>query len=337
MTSAAPPLSVMLPVRNAAATVERAVRSILTSTYGDFELVVVDDGSTDTTVEILQEVARTDARVRVLLSERADFIATLNLAVSACRASRIARMDADDISAPQRLELQMAYLDQHGEIDGVGGRVRIVDNDGRAVASWQRYEAWINDSLTPDAILAYRFVESPIANPTAMVRREVFDLGYRDGPWPEDYELWLRALHNGLRLAKLDAHVLDWIDSPGRVTRTHARYSPQAFDRCKREYLLNGPLRNTRLVDLWGAGETGKPWFRWLREQGVSVRRLIEIDPRKVGQRLDGIRMVPPAEITQADGIPLVVAVGAAGARSSILRHVEPLGFRAGRETWFVA
>jgi len=331
-----PRISVLLPVRDGAVFVERAVSSVLRSTWRDLELVVVDDFSTDDTGEILRRLQESDARIRLESSRRPGLVSAVERGLQACRAPYVARMDADDISAPRRFELQLALLEREG-LDGVGGRVRIVDANGDAVGSLQRYEAWVNANRDPRSIAAYRFVESPLVNPTALCRREVFEIGYRDGPWPEDYDFWLRAIAAGFRFGKVDEHVLDWIDRPTRWTRRDARFSADGFDRCRRMHLLEGPLSGVETVDLWGAGETGKPWLRWLSSVGINVRRIYEISPRKIGQKIDGVLMRSPDDLQPADGTPLVIAVGAVGAREWIEERLRDRGHVPGEDVWFVA
>lgn len=329
-----PPVSVLLPVYNAATTVERAIRSLLDGTWDDFELVVVDDGSSDESAAVVAGIA--DDRVRLHRRPHTGVAGAANFGITQCTGRFVARMDADDWSHPGRLATQVAEL-QTGNVDIVGGRVRIVDGDGHAVASWQRYERWINDHLSTAEITALRFIESPLANPTVMARREVFELGHRDGDFPEDYELWLRALGAGFRAVKVPEIVLDWTDGPGRLTRNDARYSPAAFDRCRRGHLLNGPLKGVEQVDLWGGGQTGKPWLRWLQAAGFQVRRVIEVAPAKIGQLLHGVPVIAPDDLPAADGTPMLVAVGAEGAREKIVPHVLHKGHVVGGDVWFVA
>ena len=87
----------------------------------------------------------------------------------------------------------------------------------------------------------------------------MFELGYRHGDWPEDYDLCLRSLGKNLKAAKVKKVLLDWIDSSNRLTRKDARYSPKAFDHCRRTHLIEGPLKDVKEVVLWVAGKTGKP------------------------------------------------------------------------------
>lgn len=328
-----PAISIVIPARNAEATIARAVTSTLEDSP-DRECVVVDDGSEDGTAAVVESL--NDARVRLVRQPHAGVAQAANRGTREARASLIARMDADDVSHPGRLDRQLRHL-RENRLDVVGGRVRIVDQDGRPVPSLQRYERWANARSHHEEIAAYRFVETPVINPTALVRREVFELGYRDGPIPEDYDLWLRAFAAGYRFGVLPEPVLDWIDGPGRLTRTDDRYLPAAFDRARREHLLAGPLQAHQRVNAWGAGKTGKPWLRWLRENGRTVEFVVEVSPNKVGRVIHETPVIHPDDLPRPDGTPMLVAVGAEGARELIATALRTAGYRPGRDVWFVA
>jgi len=329
-----PQLSIILPVHNAKTTILRAVQSVLNSEFRDFEFLIGDDGSSDGTASVLHQL--TDPRIRCFFGPHRGLVSILTELLAQTRSPIIARMDADDRATADRFALQMKCL-QQPKIDAVGGRVRIIDLNGHSVPSWERYESWVNSHLTTNSINAYRFVESPIVNPTAMARREVFDLGFREGPWPEDYDFWLRVIARGYQLAKVPHHILDWTDRPSRYTRTDPRFSPEAFDRCRRMHLVSGPLRDVRTVDLWGAGQTGKPWLHWLLDTGYNVRHVVEVSEKKVGQTIRDVPIIAPAQFPPADGTPLIIAVGAAGARELIEVHIRPKGYLPGQNAWFVA
>ena len=322
-----------MPVRNAAATVERAARSILDSTLSEIELIVIDDGSTDDSAEVARQIS--DPRLRLVRQEALGVCAAANRGAAEAAAPVIARMDADDVSHPARLERQLSLLHDSGA-DMVGCQVRIIDALGQAVGSMQRYEQWSNSLIEPSRIAAMRFVELPIVNPTLMAKREVFELGFRDGPWPEDYDLCLRALGQGRTAAKVPEVLFDWIDSGDRLTRTDARYSPEAFDRCRKIHLLDGPLSGKTTVDLWGAGQTGKPWLRWLQGEGFTVRHAVEVSPKKIGTRIHGVPVIADTALPPPDGTPLIIAVGAAGARELIEADLVKKGYVPGKDAWFV-
>lgn len=329
-----PRLSVVIPAFNAASTIARAVESVLQSRLSWLECLVVDDGSTDGTMDSLSHID--DPRLRMIRIDHSGVAAAANAGTRASDAPYIARMDADDWSHPERFEKQLAVLESN-DADVVGGLVRIVDAHGAPVESMRRYESWVNSNIDDADIKAFRFVESPMVNPTVMARREVFELGFREGPFPEDYDLWLRAMRRNYRFLKLPEPVLDWTDGPGRLTRSNPNYSTEAFDRSRRTHLLAGPLMGSKRVNLWGAGQTGKPWLRWLLDEDFEVRRVIEVSRRKIGERIHGVSVISPDDMPPADGTPLVIAVGAEGARELILEHLVKTGHVPGVDAWFVA
>jgi len=330
-----PEVSVLLPAFNAEATVAAAVQSILNQTLHDIELIVVDDGSTDNTAQIVRNIG--DDRLRLIETEHVGVSAASNLATAASRSEFLARMDADDWAFPERLRRQLAYL-IHRNLDVVGCKVHIVNADGSPSPTLRRYERWINqETLTPEQIHALRFVEFPIVNPTLLARRSYFEIGFQNNDFPEDYDLLLTAMERGLRFGKVPEVLLHWTDGPQRLTRTDSRYSTDAFMNCRRQHLLAGPLRNIRTLDLWGAGSTGKPWLLWLQSQGFRVRRLIEVHPRKIGQTIHGVPVIDAEQMPDADDVPLLIAVGADGTRNLIWPHIVHRGFEPGRNAWFVA
>ena len=106
---------------------------------------------------------------------------------------------------------------------------------------------------------------------------------------------------------------------------------------CRRHYLLHGRLRRLSAVDLWGAGQTGKPWLRWLQQQGIVVRRVYDVSHRKIGNRIHGVLVCSTEDLVPPDGTPLLIAVGADGARTLIRPFITERGYLPGSDAWFVA
>ena len=330
-----PEVSVVLPVFNGARTIARAVRSILDQTLREIELIVLDDGSTDETVAVVRKIR--DPRLRLIECDHRRVAAAANAATELAAGPLIARMDADDFAYPLRLEKQLQLLHQQN-LDVVGCQVRIIDESRHAAHSMNRYERWINEeTLDGEQISALRFVELPLVNPTILARRSYYEMGFCENDLPEDYDLLLRAAAQGMRFGKVDEVLFDWTDHPDRLTRTDSRYTPAAFMRCRRLHLLDGPLRDISRVDLWGVGQTGKPWLRWLQARNIIVRRGYDVNERKVNESIHGVRIAHPMEMPTADGTPLVIAVGAENARKLILPHILSRGYVPGGDAWFVA
>ena len=338
-------ISVILPVFNAQATILRAVQSILNQTLREIELIVVDDGSTDDSAAILAAIE--DARLRLITAEHRGVAAATNLGTMQARGPFIARMDADDFAYPERLEKQFALL-RTEQLDVVGCQVRIVESTGDPSPGMRRYERWINEeTLQSEEILALRFVELPVVNPTILARRAYFELGFCEGSFPadpiaedsipEDYDLMLRAAAIGMKFDKVPEVLLDWTDSPSRLTRSNSQYSAEAFERCRQKHLLAGPLANISSVDLWGVGQTGKAWMRWLQANSITVRNAYDVNERQVGQSIHGVRVQHPESMPDCDETLLIIAVGADGARDLIRPHVLDRGYVLGTDAWFVA
>jgi glycosyltransferase involved in cell wall biosynthesis len=322
-----PRVSVLLPVRDAAGTLPACLASLAAQTLEDHELLAVDDGSRDGSRALLAAAARSDRRIRVLATPPRGLVSALNLAAAEVRAGLVARMDADDIAAPERLELQAARFAAEPELSVLGSRARLLACGRRPRAGMHAYLDWSNALLDHSAIVGDLFVESPLVHPTVMMRAAALRGlgGYRAFDGPEDYDLWLRAQRAGLRFAKAPEVLLDWRDGPGRLTRSDPRYRPEAFRGLKLAALLAGPMRGRAAV-VWGAGPIGKAWARALLARGVTLRAFVEVDPRKVGTRLHGAPVVPVARAGDFGGALHLAAVGQPGARQRIREAARGLG-----------
>ncbi len=333
-----PPLvTVLLPIRNAAATLSAALDSLLAQTLDDFEVAAVDDGSTDDTAAILANYARRDARVRPLSIPHGGIVAALDKAMATARGGLLARMDADDLCRPRRLELQAAALAADPGLGLVSCRVEF-GGCRKACAGYARYVDWTNTLLSPEAISLGRFVESPLAHPSVMFRAAVAREhgGYRSGPFPEDYELWLRWLEAGVRMRKLPEVLLDWADPPGRLSRVDGRYSPAAFSATKAGYLARWLARHNPRhpeVVVAGAGRITRQRVELLVAHGVRIAAYLDVDPRKVGRLVHGRPVLPRDQVPGPGKCFVLSAVGSHGAREDIAAFLEARGFVLG-ENW---
>jgi hypothetical protein len=161
--------------------------------------------------------------------------------------------------------------------------------------------------------------------------------GWRDGDFPEDYDLWLRLAAAGGLLANVPRLLLDWRESPARATRRDPRYALARHVALKVAHLRGTVLSRRREVALWGAGDTGKAFADALAREGISVPLFVDVDPRKIGRRTRGAPVVGPDEAHRARGLPLLVAVGAPGARPLIRAELARQGFVELRDHWCVS
>ncbi len=319
----------LLPARNASATIARAINSIRAQSFGDFELLAIDDGSTDDTPTQLADAARSDPRIHVLRTSGVGLVGALNLGLASARAPLIARMDADDESLPLRFERSHQALGDL-TLTGVGTGVEIARDDRPASPNLVAYGAWLSSLTSREKLFADRFVESPLCHPSVMLRTEPLRAfgGWHDGPFPEDWELWLRLLEGGHHLECLGERLHRWFDHDHRLTRTDDRYGTASHLTLKADFLAR--RFEGQPLSLWGAGEIGVKLTRALVDRGLTVTRLIDVNPRKIGQRIHGARVVLPDDLGEPGREHLLSAVGAKGARAEIRAYLGSRGWFEG-------
>jgi glycosyltransferase involved in cell wall biosynthesis len=320
---------VLLPVRDARSTLAECLLSLRAQTLPAHEVVAVDDGSTDGSRAVLDAWAAADPRVRVIAQDALGLVPALNRGLLAVRAPFVARMDADDVADPRRLELQAAALAADAALTAIGSRVRLLAPPAARVDGMRAYVDWQNGLLTHDEIVRDFHVESPLVHPSVTMRTEALRSlsGYRAIDGPEDYDLWLRGLAAGWRYAKRAETLLDWRDRPDRLTRADPRYGEERFRALKADALARAYLSGGRPVVLWGAGPIGKAWSKELRARGVRLSAFVEVDPGKIGQLVHGAPVVDVAAAAAIGGRPLHLAcVGRPDARARIRAAAARLG-----------
>ncbi len=329
-----PPLvSILLPFRNCESTLNECLASIQVQSLNNFELIAVNDHSSDQSVATIQKFARNDPRIQILDNPGSGLVAALNHGLQQSSSSLIARMDGDDIMLPQRLQLQYEFMLQHQEITVLGTFATLfpqeIIQDG-----FREYMRWQNSCLTPQDIADEIYIESPLVHPSVMFRRNtVIQLGgYRDGLFPEDYDLWLRIHHAGMQMSKLPQMLLEWRDYPERTSRVDQRCSRQAFDSLRASYLAREPrlLQHRDNFAIWGAGRKTRRRCQHLLDHGLTPKAWIDIDPNKIGNRLNGVPVVAP-EWLQSQQMPFVLGyVANHGARDDIATQLQQMGYRRG-------
>lgn len=333
----APRISVILPVHQNASTLVAAIASCLRQTEPAFELIIVLNGSDEPTRAAAGAFA--DGRIQVAELAQPSLVDACNHGLALARGELIARMDADDLMHKRRLELQSQLLLSRPDLDVVGCCVRFSSelawSDGL-----RRYVKWQNTLLTPEQIRANRFVESPLVHPTLMMRQEKLLAlgGYRSGDFPEDYDLLLRMLERGTKMAKVPKQLLVWRDHATRLTRNDPRYSESAFHRLKAPYLAahlraRGVLPGARPLWIWGTGPVARRNSPLLLALGFEVSGYIEINPRKIGGTKSGAPIVSPDQIPRAASFspserPYIVSyVAGLKARSLITAQLIQKGY----------
>jgi glycosyltransferase involved in cell wall biosynthesis len=332
-----PRVSVLLPVHNPDLGLFRdAVDSILRQTLSDFELIIVDDGSTNGLLCLLESLGKKDPRIRIFFRPWLGLVQALNFGLRHCRGPLIARMDADDLSRPDRLEKQADFLDKYQETGLVSGQVNYL-GDSKKNYGYYLYACWINSLTSHETISLNRFIESPLAHPSVMFRKSLIDkLGsYIHGSFPEDYELWLRWLEQGVRMAKIPEIVLDWRDHCHRLSRVHPDYSFENFFKLKAGYLFSWLREHNPQhprVWVWGAGRRTRQRAEHISEHGCEIVGYIDIRENLSGQFISNRIVRHCTDLPPVGGSFILVYVRKRGAREEIRAFLDARGRVEGRD-----
>lgn len=332
-----PKISVILPFFNAEKTLLRALESISLQTFTDFECILIDNNSTDSSRKIARDFIIYDERFKLISEKQQGVMFASNAGWNHSIGAYIARMDADDWSYPDRLKKQNDFLDENISYGAVGTLVKHVSHSD-FTGGMVRFVEWSNSIVSYEDILKNRFIELPIVNPTAMWRREIAQENsmYLSGNFPEDYEMWLRWLDNGVKISKINKVLLNWHDSDDRLTRTDTIYSDKSFYKIKTKYLAKWLEKHNPFhpkVAVWGASKISRRRACLLESHGVEI--CCYIDTKK-GRQLDR-EIYYYEDIPSPDKIFVLTYIKQVEAREYIREFLPQKGFVEGENYLLVS
>jgi len=328
-------ISVLLPVFNAAPFLKECLNSLLAQTEQDWEVIAVNDFSTDSSLEILRDYGRLDGRIRVFENREKGIIPALRLGFSKSLGTYITRTDADDIAPPRKLACLKNALLAKGEHTLSVGLVEYFLSSAPDHAQRQsprlgylQYQNWLNTLTALENNWTGIYKECPIPSPCWMVLRE--DLigcgGFEPNTYPEDYDLAFRFYKARLKVAGVREVLHLWRDHAERTSRTDSKYSDNRFLELKLSYFLELDRSPGMPLAIWGAGEKGK----WIGKQ-LSDRRIpfhwLTNNPKKIGHTIYGVRLESPAILEIPDGIcrQVIVAVSSPGEQEALKNELAKL------------
>lgn len=301
-------IDIILPNYNNGIHLRYAILSILRQTHKDFQIIVIDDGSTDDSLNFLPK----DSRIKIIQKKHSGLVDSLNTGIENSQSNWVARMDGDDIMHPQRLEIQIQYAINHN-LDWVSCCVQSFQHP-KNQRGYPDYLKWHNTCLTHDEIIQNAFIECPLIHPTWLMKRSLFEQYglYKEGTFPEDYEFFLRT-HRKANMGKVNQILHYWRDSPKRLSRTSKRYSHEAFRTLKTEHF---PLKNNEQFVIFGAGKGGRLLTRELKHKNVQPKYFVDISPKKYGKTIYDISIISMTHFLELSPRPFAItAVMTKGAR----------------------
>jgi len=322
-----PLISILLPVKNEEDFLVDCLDSILFQQYTNWELLAVNDHSTDASRQILDTYAIKDSRVRVFDNLEKGIIPALRLAYSHSKGSYITRMDADDKMTPNKLAVLLAHLQQQPSPAIAIGQVKYF-SAAKLGDGYQRYEQWLNHLTQQGTNYQEIYKECVIPSPCWMVHRSDLDHcgAFQSNRYPEDYDLCFRFYQEGLQIIPCDQVLHYWRDYPTRTSRTDDHYADNRFLDIKLDYFLQLEYQSERPLVLWGAGKKGKWIAQQLLDRTIPFHWVCD-NPKKIGKDIYGKILQSTTFKNQLDAPLFIIAVGNPSEQAIISKQLSGAEF----------
>lgn len=344
-------ISILLPVFNASPFLSTCLNSIIQQTELDWELLAVNDFSTDDSNEILKTFAEKDARIQVFQNTDKGIIPALQLAFEYSTGQLITRMDADDVMPLEKLAVLKSILIKNGRGHLATGCVKYFKTERNSgfqpdtlteqkIAEnppsdgYLKYENWLNSLTIQSNNFSEIYKECVIPSPCWMVfRADLIHCGaFEDSTYPEDYDLCFRFYKYDLKVIGSEQILHYWRDHSTRSSRTMEVYSNNNYFNLKLPYFLELEYDESRPLVLWGAGKKGKKLARMLENKGISYHWLCN-NPRKWGIELFGSTLENFEKLQDLEHPQVIVAVASPDGKAEILRYFEKVDL--GEESYY--
>jgi glycosyltransferase involved in cell wall biosynthesis len=304
---------------------DECINSVLNQTYKNWELIIVDDHSSDNSYNIVNSFAKNDARIKLFKNSGSGIIDALQLAFSRSSGQLITRMDSDDIMRSEKIETLAYNLLKYGERHVAIGLVNYFSEEG-IKSGYKSYEVWLNTLTKTGANYSEIYKECVIPSPCWMVYKE--DLvsvdGFNPNRYPEDYDLAFRFYKQGLKCIPCNSVLHDWRDYHTRTSRTHAHYAENHFIDLKLQYFLELDFDKNKTLVLWGAGHKGKKIAKTLIGKGIDFEWICD-NPKKIGKDIYGKIMHPFSYLKTVKNSQSIITVANKTAQDEIKVYLKSL------------
>jgi len=304
-----PLVSILIPFKNVDEYFEECLKSIQNQTYKNWEVVAVNDNSSDDSLAIAKTFAANDARFKLFSNEESGIITALRKAYAHSSGNFISRMDADDHMSPERIEVMVNSLVQQGKGSLAVGKVKYFSkagvNDG-----YDRYEKWLNKLTATGDNFKEIYKECVIPSPCWMVHKEDFEASDAFNPnrYPEDYDLAFRFYELGLKCIPCTTTLHYWRDYDNRTSRTSEHYAQNYFLDIKLHYFLKLEYQTTDNLVVWGAGKKGKTIVNLLVEKNIAFQWVCD-NEKKIGKDIYGIRLTHYSKLKESKNSKTIITV----------------------------
>jgi glycosyltransferase involved in cell wall biosynthesis len=325
MASSDPLISILMPVKNTGQYLRACLDSVISQTETNWELIVVDDHSTDNSYKLMREYAKSNNKILIFRNKGNGIINALKTAFEKSNGALITRMDSDDSMAPEKLVELKNVLLKNGVGTVATGLVEYFAENGLG-EGYQNYQNWLNSLTENETNFNDRYKECAIASPCWMVYKSDLKAcnSFNETTYPEDYDLFFRFYANGLQVKSSKKVLHHWRDYPERTSRNHEHYQDNRFLDLKLNYFLQLDHQPSNPLVLWGAGKKGKQIAKKLTEKGINFHWVCD-NENKIGKDIYGKKMKHFKTVEALNAPQIIVAVANADDQKFIIDFAHTL------------
>ena len=328
-------ISILIPFKNTALFLPECINSIIEQTYTNWEVIAVNDGSTDQSYAIMEAYSKKDSRIILLESTGVGIIDALKTAYKKASGTFVSRMDSDDIMTPNKLAVMRALLKKEGPNTIAIGQVKYFSDRGIS-NGYARYEKWLNNLTALGSNYSEIYKECVIPSPAWMCYRKDLDKvgAFNPNTYPEDYDLTFRFYKAGIKCLACNQILHHWRDYDYRTSRTSEHYAQNYFLDLKLNYFLELEYNPKRPLIIWGAGFKGKKIAKGLLEKKIPFYWICD-NPKKIGKHIYEQEMLPFSYLASQTDFQSIVTVANETAQSEIRTYFASLGKKSMLDYYF--
>lgn len=325
-------VSILMPVKNTSLYLSDCLDSILAQTYQNWELIAINDHSTDSSLAILQQYSQKDARIQVYNNTDTGIITALRLAFSKSKGTLITRMDSDDLMEVTKLAILVKQLKEAGEGHLAIGQVNYFSED-KLGQGYRNYAAWLNELTQKGQNFKEIYKECVIPSPCWMVHRTDLNScgAFEPDRYPEDYDLCFRFYAQGLKVLPSLTILHQWRDYGTRTSRTHEHYANNQFINIKTHYFKQLDYNPQRTLVLWGVGKRGKAIAQTLQAERLSFSWFCN-NPKKIGHRIYDVIIESVEQLSHLTHPQVIVSIASPDEQPLVCQELELLGLKAAED-----
>ena len=330
-----PLISILIPFKNTSKYLEECLDSIINQSYYNWELLIVDDASTDDSYDIVSAYSKKDPRIKLYKNDGSGIIDALRLAFKHSSGELITRMDSDDIMTANKLQVMSNSLQEHGKGHVALGLVHYFSEEGIS-EGFAKYEQWLNTLTRLGSNYFEIYKECVIPSPCWMTYKD--DLiaceAFVPNRYPEDYDLAFRFYKCGLTCIPTNDMLHHWRDYPIRTSRTHEHYAENHFIDLKLHYFLELNHDASRPLTVWGAGHKGKTVAKTLVAKKIPFYWICD-NPKKINKHIYDQKLREFKYLERLQNPQSIITVANAQAQTDIKTYLHKQDMKAMEDYFF--